>query len=334
MDEPSERKEIMANVTPEWTFGQIHDLPEFGDAADYIVPVVGEQGAQMAAAPLMYFGQIGWSPEGMAEGFNRIAEICAGGEKVYYPLWTEEEAKDDPAVKERYLIHFPVEKKTPFVLISCGGAYIGAASMIEGFPTCKEINDLGYHVFTLNYRASANAKAPNPIEDMAIAVKYIMDHAEELNVDVENYAVGGFSAGGHLAASFGTEINGWKKYGLPAPAAEILGYPVITMGEFTHADSRANFLQDKADDEAMRELWSVEKQVTPAYPPSFIWQCERDNAVPIENTRMLTEALKEAGVPVQYVTYDSEWHGWGSGKGTLAEGWTKQAVAFWEGQMK
>ena len=324
----------MSEITVNSTFGQIHDLPEFGAAADFIVPVNSEQGAQMAMAPLAFFAQIGWSPEGMAEGFERISEICKSGKRVYYPLWTEEEAEKDPALKARYLIHFPVEKKTPFLLLSCGGAYIGAASMIEGFPTCKEINDLGYHIFTLNYRASADAKAPNPIEDMAVAVRYILEHAEELNVDPENYAVGGFSAGGHLAASFGTEIHGWKKYGLPAPVTEILAYPVITMGEYTHADSRRNFLQELADDEAARDLWSVEKQVTPAYPASYIWQCDKDNAVPVQNTQLLTEALKANGVPVEYETFDSEWHGWGSAKGTIAEGWTKHAVAFWEKQMK
>ena len=324
----------MRKIAVNTTFGQIHDFPEFGAAADYIIPLNSEQGAQIAMASLTFMAQIGWSPEGIAEGFERISEICESGRQVYYPLWNEEQAGADPGVKERYLLHFPVEKKTPFLLLSCGGGYIGVATMFEGFPTCKEINDLGYHVFTLNYRAGANAKAPNPIEDMAIAVRYILDHAEELNVCAENYAVGGFSAGGHLAAAFGTEVHGWKKYRLPAPVAEILAYPVITMGEYTHAESRKNFLQELADDEAARRLWSVEEQVTSVFPASYIWQCDKDNTVPVQNTQMLVEALKAAAVSVEYETYDSEWHGWGSAKGTIAEGWTKHAAAFWERQMR
>ena len=70
----------MSEITVNSTFGQIHDLPEFGAAADFIVPVNSEQGAQMAMAPLAFFAQIGWSPEGMAEGFERISEICKSGE--------------------------------------------------------------------------------------------------------------------------------------------------------------------------------------------------------------------------------------------------------------
>lgn len=319
----------MEKITKMSTFGQIHDLPEFGGIADYLVPVAGEQGQQMANAPLAAFEQIGWSPEAMADGFSRLQEICASGKTVYYPLW-EEEAKENPAICERYLVHFPVEEKTRFVVTCSGGAYIGAASMIEGFPTCKEINDCGYHAFTVNYRASANAKAPNPIEDLAAAVRFILEHAVELNVDTEDYAVGGFSAGGHLAACFGTESLGWKKYGLPRPSAMMLAYPVITMQEYTHSDSRKNFLQEEADDVEMQKKYSVEEQVTPEYPPTYVWQCDKDNAVPVENTQLLAKALKANGVPYKYRTFDSEWHGWGCGRGTLAEGWVKEAVEFWE----
>lgn len=124
-----------------------------------------------------------------------------------------------------------------------------------------------------------------------------------------------------------------EKYGLPRPAAEILAYPVITLGEYTHADSRKNFLQEKADDEKMREQYSVEKQITAEYPPTYVWQCDKDNAVPIENTVLLTQVLDEQGVPYEYETFDSEWHGWGCGYGTLAENWTQHAVTFWKKQM-
>lgn len=320
----------MGKITEMLTFAQIHDMPEFAECADYVVPVAGEQAQQMAVTPLAFFAQIGWSPEAMANGFSRLQEICVQGKKICHPLYEESELEKDPALRERFLIHFPVEKKSGFVVTCSGGAYIGAASMIEGYPTCKEINDLGYHAFTVNYRAGSNAKAPNPIEDLAIAIKYILEHADELNVDPENYAVAGFSAGGHLAACFGTEALGWKKYGLPRPAAVMLAYPVITMQEYTHADSRKNFLQEAAEDISMQKKYSVEEQVTKEYPPTYVWQCSRDNTVPIENTKLLVRAFEQTHVPYIYQTFDSEWHGWGCGKGTLAEGWVKEAVGFWE----
>ena len=80
----------------------------------------------------------------------------------------------------------------------------------------------------------------------------------------------------------------------------------------------------------MHKKYSVEVQVTDSYPPTYVWQCERDNTVPIENTQLLIQAFEQYHVPHVYRTFDSEWHGWGCGKGTLAEGWVKEAIHFWE----
>ena len=87
-------------------------------------------------------------------------------------------------------------------------------------------------------------------------------------------------------------------------------------------------------EEAWILRYSVEKQVTGNYPPSFIWQCENDWEVSVENTRLLAAALKKAGVAYRYKTYPGDAHGWGCGDGTAAEGWLKEAVAFWEEQCR
>ena len=320
---------LLNPITAEWTFGRIRALPVFRGLEDYIVPLPDEYGEETAQTPLSFFNELGWPPDGIIDGFGRIAEILETGKRVFYPLWTEEELRADPSASQRYLIHFPAEKKTPFVLLAAGGAYREVASMIESFPACSEINDAGYHAFSLNYRIGAAARAPHPVEDMAAALRFILAHADELNVEKEGFAVGGFSAGGHLAAAFGAESLGWKQYGLPRPAAEILAYPVVTMGDGTHAESRWNLLREQAGDEETRAMWSVEKQVTAAYPPTFLWQCKRDCSVSIENSRLMAAALKRAGVPLVYETYDSDVHGWGSGRGTPAEGWVARAVDFW-----
>ncbi|CUN73168.1 Uncharacterised protein [[Eubacterium] contortum] len=52
---------------------------------------------------------------------------------------------------------------------------MGCASMIEAYPTCVHLNQLGYHAFALNYRCKEHAKAPNPLDDMAYALTYILE---------------------------------------------------------------------------------------------------------------------------------------------------------------
>ena len=318
-------KEKRNMVTKSNTLKEISALPEFDDYGKSIVPSEG----QMAEMTLEQFAGLScWNAQSMADGYNRLLEIAKTGRKIYYSLWDEQA---DTVLKERYLVHFAVEEKAPFVIVCAGGGYLGCASMIEAYPTCVHLNQMGYHAFVLNYRCGENAKAPNPLDDMAYAVSFILEHAEELGVDETDYAIAGFSAGGHLAACFGTESVGWKSYSLPAPSAVFLGYPVITLGDKSHGSTREMFLgKENLGDVQLIQKYSVEQQITPSYPPTFVWQCEQDDTVPIENTQAMAKALAENMVPYIYETFNSDAHGWGAGDDTLAAGWIERAVSFWE----
>ena len=46
------------------------------------------------------------------------------------------------------------------------------------------------------------------LEDLAAAVKFISSRKDELGLGQDDYAVGGFSAGGNLTAEFGIAENG------------------------------------------------------------------------------------------------------------------------------
>lgn len=91
--------------------------------------------------------------------------------------------------------------------------------------------------------------------------------------------------------------------------------------------------KENFDNKQMIRQYSAEQQVTAAYPPTFIWQCQRDNAVPIENTQMLVKSLEKNHIPHLYETFDSDAHGWGAGDATPAADWVKRAVSFWQGFM-
>lgn len=315
-------------LTTSNTLKQISLLSDFSGYGSIIAPSEGA----LSEMTLEQFSRLScWNAQSITDGYNRLLEIVEEGQKIYYPLWDQGDADTDPSIKERYLIHFPVKKKAPFVIVCAGGGYLGCASMIEAYPTCVHLNQLGYHAFSLNYRCGENAKAPNPLDDMAYAIDYIRKNGEILGIDISDYAITGFSAGGHLAACFGTESAGWKHYNLPSPSAVFLGYPVVTMGEKSHDSSRIMFLgKENIYDEEIISRYSVELLITPDYPPTFVWQCTRDHTVPIENTQMLVNALTENNVPHKYETFDSDNHGWGAGDGTLAEGWIERAVSFWQ----
>lgn len=218
-------------------------------------------------------------------------------------------------------------KMHPVAIVVPGGGYRRICSFVEGYPYAKKLNAMGYHAFVLYYRVREQARFPAPQDDLAKAVGEILAHQEKWKLDMRGYSVWGSSAGGHLAASFGTESMGWKKYGLPRPGTMVLVYPVVTMGEKAHEGSR-NFLTGK--DPALIDETSIEKHITPAYPPTFLWWGKADDCVDPDNSRMLQTALEENRVPCRCIQYPDTGHGVGIGLGENCEGWFEKAVQFWE----
>ena len=222
-------------------------------------------------------------------------------------------------------------KKHPVAIICPGGGYRRVCSFIEGYPYAKKLNAMGYHAVVVYYRVNVLARYPAPQEDLARAVREVHSHAQAWNLDMKGYSVWGSSAGGHLAASFGTRNMGYANYDLPKPGALVLVYPVVTMGEKAHEGSRKFLLGENPTPEQIR-FASIQLQVDPSYPPTFLWWGDSDGCVDPDNSRMLRAALEENNVPCQCIEYAGVDHGIGIGKGLPCEGWFEKAVTFWESQ--
>ncbi len=149
---------------------------------------------------------------------------------------------------------------------------------------------MGYQVFALEYSVLDRAGEYRPLLELVETVCVIRAHGADWNIDIHKIAVMGFPAGGHLAASLGALWAG-KALGLPAdcrPDALVLGYPVITLGRYTHADT-AKYVSGGSGE--VREKLSVEKHVGPGMPPVFLWHTVNDVSVPVENSMLLISAL-------------------------------------------
>ena len=86
----------------------------------------------------------------------------------------------------------------------------------------------------------------------------------------------------------------------------VLCYPVITSGPFAHQRSINNLV---GDDEILRAKMSLENQVGPSTPPTFIWTTRTDESVPYENSVMFKEALDRHGIQNELVVYPQGIHG-------------------------
>ena len=167
----------------------------------------------------------------------------------------------------------------------------------------------GIHVAILRYTVAPQGEYPQALREVAWSVAHIREHAAQYHVDPDRILVMGFSAGGHLAASYGMF---WKNHTFLAeelgvssdqlrPNGMILGYPVITSGEKAHRDSFVALLGDRYN--ALVEEMSLEHQVSEDTPPTFLWHTETDELVPVENSMYLFEALHTHHIPVEMHIY-------------------------------
>lgn len=127
--------------------------------------------------------------------------------------------QDRNVVLTGYIKEDEFEKKNPSILILPGGGY-RYCSKRENEPVVRCYLEVGFNVFVLEYSVLEHAIWPNPFEDYECCMKYLINHAEKFNLDLDKIALIGFSAGGHLAAVCSC-ISKYK------PTCTILGYPVI-----------------------------------------------------------------------------------------------------------
>ena len=197
----------------------------------------------------------------------------------------------------------------PGLLILPGGAYQYCSDR-EAEPIALRMLAEGVNCFVLRY--TCGATYPTPHKEVAFALDYLKKHHEEFHILDKNLSLVGFSAGGHLAASYAityqeiAELMNLSEENIK-PFALILGYPVITTDkQFTHRGTTHNIT---GDDQELLDRLSVEKHITNDFPPTYIFSTKSDEAVPIENSYMLIEELKKHNIVHQAHIFETGIHG-------------------------
>lgn len=266
-----------------------------------------------------------WNEKSLTEGIEYLYDkACLG--RVLYDVY-EAESKA-PAVAKTGIAAFPVDKKAPFVIICAGGSYQHVCKIQEGYPIAKRLNELGIAAFVFQYRTGRNFSFEGAMQDVAKAVEFVQRNAETFNVNPDDYAVMGFSAGGHVAALFGTKNMGYAVNGVSKPTGIMLGYPAVSLRSM--GDMAAAKLFGTVPTEELKHACSVEENVDGDYPKSFIWCFEKDNTVnSAEHAIRLAEELKSKDVKTKCEVFDGVLHGVGLGDHCAAKGWVERAVEFW-----
>jgi acetyl esterase/lipase len=269
--------------------------------------------------------------------------VLAAAAPERLPLWPDgapgaKGNTDDD--QPRLEIYRPAKEKAngTAIVICPGGGYGGLAADHEGTQPALFFNNLGVTSYVLFYRLGSHGyRHPIELGDAQRALRVVRSRAAQDGTDPARVGIMGFSAGGHLAATAGTHCD----EGNPAapdpiekqscrPSWMVLCYPVASFDPaITHKGSVQNLLGEKANDPELIKLLSNELQVTPKTPPAFLFHTTEDQAVPVENSLRMYEALKKNGVACELHVYQHGPHGVGLVNGDPVLGTWPSHLAAW-----
>ncbi len=208
------------------------------------------------------------------------------------------------------------KREFPAILVIAGGGY-NSTSAREKDPIALKYLSNGYNAFVLHYSVSPIV-FPTQFIEASMAMAYIRDNSEELNVRKDRVCALGCSAGGHLLGMISTMYNrneidflGEKKKYV-RPDASIFMYPVVSGTNKPHLGSFINLIGEGYENRL--EEFSIDKNVDENSPPAFIVSTVADMGVPCRNSLLLASAYEEKGVPFELHVFERGRHGLSTGE--------------------
>lgn len=300
----SDREEISVQTASEFytkdtSISDVMNDPVFGDYGRLIFPVNSGyySGDTLGDLSLTWYSHI--DADKTVEIANYLKSHAGAGNTIFYDIYTEEEKAADPEKENTGLFFFKGTPGEKFAVVSAGGGFAYVAAMHDSFPHALELSKKGYNAFALIYRPGWDTA----VEDLARAISFIFEHAEELEIDTDCYSLWGGSAGGRMTAylaSYGPAAFGGDE--LPRPGTAVIQY--TGHSEYTQND-----------------------------PPTYSCVGDRDGIASWRTMQNRLNAMSTFGIDTEFHVYEGLGHGFGLGTGTVAEGWIDDAVAFWEKQM-
>lgn len=189
-------------------------------------------------------------------------------------------------------------------------------------------------VINVDYRLSPEHKFPLGVEDCYTVLCWLAANAQDLGADANRIAVTGDSAGGNLSA---VVCQLASSRGGPKVAYQVLAYPVASMDMNASYESRDNFGQGEYLLSMMDMSWFSDLYFTKPkeeiedlraspilledfseLPPALVITAGYD---PLRDEgKHYADKLKDAGVDVEYVCFETTIHGFMSFSGAIDAG--------------
>lgn len=218
----------------------------------------------------------------------------------------------------------------PLIVWIHGGAW--RAGSKDNCPAARFVSR-GYAVASVNYRLSQHATFPAQIQDCKAAIRWLRAHAQDYHLDPHRFGAWGSSAGGHLVALLATtggiaEFDQGPHTNVSSRVQAVVDFfgptDLLLMAAQSGPNSRMN--HDAPDSpESLLIGGAVQEHkekarraspinyVTPDDAPILLVHGDADPLVPHQQSILLHDALKKAGVEASLHLVKGGGHGNGFG---------------------
>jgi len=217
-----------------------------------------------------------------------------------------------PAPLQNLDYYRPSAQGFPLVVFVHGGAWnAGDKANATGKEKTDHFLAQGYAFASLNYRLVPSCTVEEQAQDVASALVFLLGHAQELGFDPDHVVLMGHSAGAHLAALVGTDMQYLAAVGLDPDAlrgivlidgaAYDVPYQVANVGKMM----QRTYLEAFGKDEARQlELSPIHHAAAPNTGAFLILHVQRPDSIAQSNA--LAGALKDAGTDARVFSFDGK----------------------------
>jgi acetyl esterase/lipase len=213
----------------------------------------------------------------------------------------------------------------PTVIFIHGGGWIGGSKETSVLQAVLPYIAMGYSVVNVEYRLANVSLAPAAIEDCRCALRWVVAHAKEYNLDADRIVVAGTSAGAHLAlttgllpSNAGFDRSCWTA-GEPRVAAIVDFFGITDVADLLDGPNKKPFpengpytvmwLGNQPNRADIAKAASPLTYVRAGVPPTISIHGDADPTVPYNHSVRLQDALQKAGVAHEFITVPGGGHG-------------------------
>ncbi len=214
----------------------------------------------------------------------------------------------------------------PLIVFIHGG---GWKSGSKKDPPCQFLLESGYAVASIDYRLAPNSVFPAQLEDCKAAIRWLRANAGKYGYGKDPIGAWGISAGGHLAALLGTSANvgefekvgQHKEYSSGVQAIVDWYGPVDLcsllkrrmqmdpLGDLKRTSIYQLFGKSILENSEDADAANPVKYISSNDAPFLIIHGDRDTVVPLDQSRLLYEALREKGISAELRIVHGGQHG-------------------------